>query len=95
MDNDEMRELAPALRGKVSAEFGFDLDRIVAVDDSQQIGDAFDVRIDRESRPRTTFAVLRPTPGREVSSSIVCGTSPLKSDAILRQAPMMFAPFAR
>ena len=50
MDNDEMRELAPALRGKMSAEFGFDLDRIVAVDDSQQIGDAFDVRIDRESR---------------------------------------------
>src|SRR5881628_537998 len=26
--------------------------------------------------PRMTFAVLRPTPGRAVSSSIVCGTSP-------------------
>ena len=28
---------------------------------------------------RTMLAVLRPTPGRLVSSRIVCGTSPAKS----------------
>lgn len=40
--------------------------------------------------PRTTFAVLRATPGRASSSSIVSGTSPLYFSAMILQAAIIF-----
>ena len=43
----------------------------------------------------TMFAVLRPTPGRRHSSSIVCGTSPPKSLMIICDSSTQCAAFAR
>ena len=43
--------------------------------------------------PRITLAVLRPTPAREVSSSMVLGTSPPKRSTRSRQQAMIFLAF--
>ena len=37
--------------------------------------------------PSTTFAVLRPTPGKVINSSSVCGTLPSKSSMIFTAKP--------
>ena len=43
--------------------------------------------------PRMTLAVLRPTPAREVSSSMVFGTSPPNRSTRSRQQAMIFLAF--
>ncbi len=70
-------------------------DEAEAVREPGHVGVDDDAFLDPKALPRTTFAVFRPTPARETSSSIVRGTSPPNFSARARPQSRRFFAFAR
>ena len=81
VQDERVRRSRPVRGGHGRAQLLLDDLGIVGPGDADPVGDAQDVAIDGKpgtpsACPRTTLAVLRPTPGSATSASIVRGTSP-------------------